>query len=567
MKARESVPQADSLPRLRRCLEELATLADWREAAAAAGAQERHVNYYRVAAEVLRLVHGAGAVMQLQPLARTLLATAHGSAAEASTWRRAVEQSPLLRRLVPNLLGPSEPSLEHICAVLETKGNLSGATVPRRAKALLSWRAQILAAERQMELPLARRVERADTVRYSGPTMLRSLRIESFKAFGKGAGSKAEPAAVAVGPLTMLAGPNGAGKSTILQAIDIVGALVRGNITEMLKEHEWDYEDLPHLRAANQTIRIGVEVELGAAVLEWELSLGTRRHPGIAAETVRFRNRDAANWTSLLERRGRKVRVLREPTGTMESLPPMTLAQSWLSTRDAADDEEAFPGLVALKLWAERIRAFWSLHPSVLRAPSRKDDARIGSHGEGLANFLFDLRKRDSTSFNRFVKRVRRYYPRLVDIEPKSGQYGWKYLSITERWNGEKATFNARQVSDGLLRILVIASLPEWKVPPSIVLMDEIENGLHPRLIGSVAELLAEISRTTQVVATTHSPITLNYVSAETARLVTRGRGGAVVVTPLTETNGYGRLREHFEPGELWYNVGEERLLAKKGGR
>jgi hypothetical protein len=49
--------------------------------------------------------------------------------------------------------------------------------------------------------------------------------------------------------------------------------------------------------------------------------------------------------------------------------------------------------------------------------------------------------------------------------------------------------------------------------------------------------------------------------------LVTRGRGGAVTITNLTDTNGYAELREHFEPGELWYNVGEERLVgpAPKG--
>jgi len=162
------------------------------------------------------------------------------------------------------------------------------------------------------------------------------------------------------------------------------------------------------------------------------------------------------------------------------------------------------------------------------------------------------------------VQRVRRYYPRLVQVEARGGKYGWKKLEITERWNGEKATFNARQVSDGLLRMMVVASLPEWKTPPSLVLLDEVENGLHPRLVGGIVELLSEVSSKTQVVTTTHSPITLNYVPAEATRLVTRGKGGTVMVTPLTDTKNFARLREHFEPGELWYNVGEDRLLAER---
>lgn len=119
-------------------------------------------------------------------------------------------------------------------------------------------------------------------------------------------------------------------------------------------------------------------------------------------------------------------------------------------------------------------------------------------------------------------------------------------------------------MSDGLLRVMALASIPDWEPRPSLVLLDEIENGLHPRLIAGVAGLLDEITQHTQVITTTHSPITLNYVPAEATRVVTRGRGGKVMVTPLTETKNYERLREHFEPGELWYNVGESRLVGNK---
>jgi predicted ATPase len=367
--------------------------------------------------------------------------------------------------------------------------------------------------------------------------------------------------------LTVLAGPNGAGKSTILQALDILGYLVRGTIAEMLDAHGWDYSDLPHLRSARQTITIEVELEIGSAIVVWRLTLGTRKHAGIAAESVRARGFYDMNWRTLLDRSGRRVRMLDESSGSIEAPPPVTLAQSWLATLDAKEDAARVPGLLAVRTWAEGIHAFWSLDPSTLRSPSRVDTGRIGSRGEDLASFLFRLSRSQPKRFAAFVKRVRHYYPRLVQVEPKAGQYGWKKLEITERWNGERATFNARQVSDGLLRMMVVASLPEWSVPPSLVLLDEVENGLHPHLLGGVAELLAEISSRTQVLTTTHSPITLNYVPVHATRLVTRGQGGVVVVTPLAETKNFDRLHEQFDPGELWYNVGEARLIPSKRGR
>src|SRR5205823_2563151 len=133
-------------------------------------------------------------------------------------------------------------------------------------------------------------------------------------------------------------------------------------------------------------------------------------------------------------------------------------------------------------------------------------------------------------------------------------------------WNGEQAKFNARQVSDGLLRLIAVAAMHELREAPSVLLIDEIENGLHPRLLGGLVSMLEELTKSgrTQVIATTHSPIKLNYFSSpESVLLVTRGKGGGVRVTPMNETKDFESLREHFELGELWYNVGEERLVPK----
>lgn len=43
--------------------------------------------------------------------------------------------------------------------------------------------------------------------------------------------------------------------------------------------------------------------------------------------------------------------------------------------------------------------------------------------------------------------------------------------------------------------------------------------------------------------------------------IVDRGRDGSRRCTPLPETHGYDKLRRHFDPGELWYNLGEEKLV------
>src|SRR5262249_31357126 len=149
------------------------------------------------------------------------------------------------------------------------------------------------------------------------------------------------------------------------------------------------------------------------------------------------------------------------------------------------------------------------------------------------------------------------------ELVPKAEQYGWTHLDVTERWNGETATFNARQVSSGLLRLIAVAAMHELANRPTVLLLDEIENGVHPHLLEGFVRMLQEFvdeKKGTQVVLATHSPITVNFCKAEDVILVTRGAHGHPKCVPLAQTKGFDRLADQFGPGELWYNVGEDKL-------
>jgi predicted ATPase len=551
--AKLQIPQARTLPKLRRLLEASRDAATLAEAGARVPLKTRQLAYYSVAAQILGLAKARRDGLEVTAGGRQLLATEPGSGEEAAAWKSAIEGSGAIQEVAPDLFNAAPPREQELALRIARLAGLAADTARSRAGCLLRWREQVLQGAGQSVLPLSRLA----APRYEGAVVLRSITIASFKAFGEAK----ERHIIPVMPLTVFAGPNGAGKSTILQAVDLLGALVRGNINEMLKVHSWEYADLPHLRAPSQTLSVEVEVEVEGARLRWQLTLGSRRYAGIAGELVEVKHAGTESYRPLLDRTGRSVTLYDERTGERRVLPKMTLPQSWLSTLDDKEDAAQHPGLLALKAWAEGIHPFWTLDPSVLRSPSTADGERLGSRGEHLASFLHRLKRTRPERFASFLERVQRHYPRLVSVEPRVKPNGAKSLDITEKWNGEEATFNARQVSDGLLRMMVLAAVPEWPSPPTVVLLDELDNGLHPRLIGGIARLLADISKTTQVLATTHSPITLNYVPAASSRLVTRGRGGRVLVTRLEDTHNYEKLREHFEPGELWYNAGEERLV------
>jgi predicted ATPase len=392
--------------------------------------------------------------------------------------------------------------------------------------------------------------------------VLRSLHIEGFKAY--------EAEGIPLRPFTVLIGPNGAGKTTILEAIDVLGRLVTGTIKDLLEAKSWEYGDLPHLRAATKEFGIAADFTFDGAPVRWVLHLGARRRPGISHELVFQPGKPGSRGVRKpppqrvwLTRKGRRM-TRWAADGTGESIS-QTLTSSWLSAIDE-EDRDRFPELLQVANWARRIRGYFFLDPLKLRSPSRGEGDEIGVNGESLAPFLARLKDRDRAAFERVQKRVQKHYPRLVELHPVRRGYGWTHLEVTERWNGETARFNARQVSDGLLRIIAVAAMHELPISPSVLLLDEIENGLHPQLLGGFVKMLQDLVRSkrgqTQIVLATHSPITVNFCeSPDDVLLVTRGRGGHPTCTPLSKTRGFEKLRAHFDLGELWYNVGEQDLV------
>ncbi len=381
--------------------------------------------------------------------------------------------------------------------------------------------------------------------------MLRQLTIRGFKAF--------EEASVPLQPFTVLIGPNGAGKSTILQAIDLLGWLVTGTIGQYLEQKGWEYSDLPHLRAPAKRFSITAELEFSRRNITWELGLGTRRRAGIESETVVL-----GDGTTVMERQWRRMTRWQANGAGLEEVT-QTLTSSWLSTVEQGD-QARLPDLLPVAQWARRIRGYFFLDPVLLRAPSRGDSGEIGVHGETLAPFLARLRERRRNAFERLKERVQQYYPRLQDLHPVRGKDGRTYLEVTEKWGKEVVRLNARQVSDGLLRLIAVSAMHELETPPSVLLLDEIENGLHPHLLGGFVQMLQKFVESqngaTQVILATHSPITVNYCeSAKGVILVTRNRKGHPVCLPLSQTRDFDKLRPHFDLGELWYNLGEERLV------
>ena len=128
----------------------------------------------------------------------------------------------------------------------------------------------------------------------------------------------------------------------------------------------------------------------------------------------------------------------------------------------------------------------------------------------------------------------------------------------------------ADQASAGVRLLLFFISLTYHPSPPKLILLEEPENGIHPRRLAEVIKLLRAITQGThggqqaQVVLTTHSPYLLDFVNLETDQVLVfrRNDDGTRSVEPV-DAERLKLFLDEFQLGEVWYNEGEKGLVKK----
>ena len=177
------------------------------------------------------------------------------------------------------------------------------------------------------------------------------------------------------------------------------------------------------------------------------------------------------------------------------------------------------PG-VGIAVWLLRLATLFrnsqriDLVPEVLRAYSQyKLVGRMGNHGEDFAAVV-NLICRKSSTKDAYLAWLRQLRPEQIDdVGTLSGAVGEPMFMLRE--NGRK--FPAPVLSDGTLRFAALTAAFFQHDMPRIMMIEEIENGIHPSRIQLLLDLMRsqdEYTRT-QVLATTHSAAILDWLREE----------------------------------------------------
>jgi len=198
---------------------------------------------------------------------------------------------------------------------------------------------------------------------------------------------------------------------------------------------------------------------------------------------------------------------------------------------------------------------------------SEREMLPLGEQGENVAAFLDHLLRADLNRFLSFSEALSTHVPGLdkLLIETPSADKRRVDFVIDDGFQIEAA-----RSSVGVRLLLFFLSLAFHPNPPDVILLEEPENGIHPRRLAEVMDLLRKLTKgelgghPAQVILTTHSPYLLDLVDLETDQVLVfqREDDGSRSVQPANKE----RIQEFFDGfmlGEVWYNAQEAGLVGE----
>lgn len=398
--------------------------------------------------------------------------------------------------------------------------------------------------------------------------MLKRIRIKKYKSL--------KEVEIALNPLSVMFGPNAAGKSNFLDALQLLSRVAvsrtlkdafeppyRGKPLESFNFEEDGIKGL--LRHDALSFVMEVDVEISDAVADAVNRQIREMRKGKALDSKTSPRREKQSYVREKNLRYRVEIEIMPRSGMLriadEYLAALT-ADGTVSKKRAPFLEKVkdrlhlrmegqahptyydlyldhsvlsmplypphYPHIVAMRQELASWFFFYFEPRERMRSPSAVKEVRhIGLMGEDLASFLNTLRALDEPQFKAVEKALHMIIPNINGIDVSVNDLGEVELRLLEG----KTPIPSRVLSEGTLRILGLLALGGAKEPPALIGFEEPENGIHPRRIRMVADLLKNRVATgeTQFIVTTHSPILPDMLSNEDLFICRKDHGQTVI--------------------------------------
>ena len=207
-------------------------------------------------------------------------------------------------------------------------------------------------------------------------------------------------------------------------------------------------------------------------------------------------------------------------------------------------------------------RSYLFDHVAIGLPSAIKDGAELSSNGGNIAAVLVARREQYPAEFARmiadFVRLMPEYDEVTLTVRPD------QLVELRLRLADGGALIAAEDLSQGTLYTLALLTLAFDPAPPAVVCIEEVDRGVHPRMLREIRDLLYRLSypdeagaqRTSvQVIATTHSPYLLDLFRDHPEEIViAEKQGSAAYFTRLDERADLAGMLSSGSLGDLWFS-------------
>ncbi len=196
----------------------------------------------------------------------------------------------------------------------------------------------------------------------------------------------------------------------------------------------------------------------------------------------------------------------------------------------------------------------------VKRLSSVHDNEYLRNDASNLAAYLYRLKNEESEVYSQIRKTVKLAIPFFNDFVLKPTQLETGEEQVRLLWTQTDSDYALwpSQLSDGSIRFICLVTALLQPKPPSTIIIDEPELGLHPYAITLLGALLRSASLRMQVIVSTQSVPLLNEFEIDDLIVVERENGASNF--KRLEEDEFKFWLEDYSVGELW----EKNIL---GGR
>ncbi|MGB0561664.1 MAG: AAA family ATPase, partial [Spirulinaceae cyanobacterium] len=344
-------------------------------------------------------------------------------------------------------------------------------------------------------------------------------------------------------PLTVLIGANASGKSNIIEAIRLLSEIAKGvplnlfgqSQAESINPFRGDIRELGY--QGKNSFELSCQLWIDSP--EW--------HIDFAQSICHWKNLEISLYLDNGELRIDQEKIISneskvplyqissEPQGAGHDVivaynnfarggkKPTTVCSSNLAIftqllseiRFRPENEESrskIPRITSRYVELLRNIIFLEPEPSIMREYSHQSEQILEKDGKNLSGVLYSLCQEVEIkqSILGFVKSLPEQD--IQDVKFLEAANGEVLVQLKEMFGDNVNPYNARTLSDGTLRVLSIAAALLSAPEQGLVIIEEIDNGIHP---SRVKDLLAKINaiakkRQLRILTTSHNPALLD---------------------------------------------------------